>query len=703
MKMTNDTGLDNEGFQGETPNGESPYENGNTMNIQERGAESKDKEVEAQLSEDEDDNPCGWFGFRPQCIQSLNRPGGILLFFVIFILAQSTAVNGLVYVIVTTLERRFNLTSARSGSISSCYDFSVMIIILFVTYFGERAHQPRAVGCGALIFALGSFLFTVPHFVTEDYTYGGVSITQCHFESYSEKVIGEETCSANRTISEDSCVNEDKENVSRYYWFFVVAQVLHGIGASPLYTLGLAFLYNNTLPAMAALFVGIFQGAGMFAPAIGYIVGGLLLSIYTDLRKAGEQGIDPANPLWVGCWWLGFILTGTVAFFVSIPLLAYPRKLPGAKRIERERQNNTQQGSQYTKTGARVVDFPLAIWNLLTNVPYMCICLATSAENFIVGCIAVFGPKFVESVFTLTPGQAALLTGLVVIPASLAGCVLGGYIIKRFNWQYRGRIKFAVICLLVSLIVLPAVFIKCPILNFAGVTFDYLGNPLELGESNVTNACNMDCSCNDDYDPVCATTNVMYYSACHAGCKVQDSSGSLKEYSDCLCVSNDDGSYGGSAIQGKCYEECNGLIWFSVVVFLSLFFAMGTIVPSVTGIFEVVDIRQRTTALGLQSLFYRCLGTIPGPIVFGLLIDKSCMIWEEDCDSRKCWLYENNQFALFLFIIIIVFRGLSITFFTLSYFTFKPIQKEVDDEIKESPNTPVTIETSAGGKDETKI
>lgn len=104
-------------------------------------------------------------------------------------------------------------------------------------------------------------------------------------------------------------------------------------------------------------------------------------------------------------------ILNTLKDLVSLELVLYSISLQGAKRIERERQNNSQQGSQYTKTGARVVDFPLAIWNLLTNVPYMCICLATSAENFIVGCIAVFGPKFVESVFTLTPGQAALLTG----------------------------------------------------------------------------------------------------------------------------------------------------------------------------------------------------------------------------------------------------------------------------------------------------
>ncbi|PIK42944.1 putative solute carrier organic anion transporter family member 4A1 [Apostichopus japonicus] len=359
--------------------------------------------------------------------------------------------------------------------------------------------------------------------------------------------------------------------------------------------------------------------------------------------------------------------------------------------MERQRQNNAQKGSGFQEkdgVAGKVKDFPRALWNLLTNVPYMCLCMASSAENFMVSCVAVFGPKFMESVYTLTAGEAALLTGLVVIPSSLGGCVLGGYVIKRFNWQYRGRIKFAIGSLVISWFLLPAVFIQCPGLRFAGVTVDYSGTTnLELGESNITSACNFGCSCTDDYDPVCASTNVMYYSACHAGCAQQDDSGVTTKYSECLCVPGGDGSFGGTAVEGKCYEECNSLGWFAVLAFFMLFFAMASIVPNVTGIFEVVDISQRTTSLGLQSLFYRCLGTIPGPIVFGLLIDKSCMIWEDDCDDvRTCWLYENDQFALYLFLILIVFRTLSITFFTAAYFTYKPVTKkgeENGDEIKE--------------------
>ncbi|XP_071855578.1 solute carrier organic anion transporter family member 4A1-like [Apostichopus japonicus] len=674
--MTVDSGEDNDGYE-VIDFKEIPIENGQEIKQQERVVEVQaiDKELEAQqeMLDDDDNQPCGWFFCRPRCIQCCNRPGGYLFFLCIFALAQSTTVNGLIYVIVTTLERRFNLTSARSGAISSCYDFSVMIVVVFVTYFGEKAHKPLWIGSGAIIFGMGSFLFTLPHFLTDEYTYGGVP--------------GEETCSADRNLT-DSCLIDDQENLSRYYWFFVVAQVLHGIGASPLYTLGQAFLYSNSKPTTGALFIGIFQASSMFAPAIGYIGGGLFLSIYTDIKIADQQNIDPTSPLWVGAWWLGFMCTGSAAILVAIPLLAFPKSLPGVKKAQKEREKSTQKGSEFKTTSTtvtgRVKEFPAAMKNLFTNAPYMCITLATAAENFILACVAVFGPKFVESVFTLTSGQAAFFAGLVVIPSALAGCLLGGILIKIFKWGYKGRMRFLIASLTISWLVMPAVFVQCPGLNFAGVTIEY-GNPesvLDIGDSNITGYCNLNCGCTDDYDPVCApSTNIMYYSACHAGCKVLDDTNDKKEYFDCGCIPDGNGGYGGEATQGKCYEDCNNLRWFSVLIFVMLFCTFAVVVPSVTGIFEVVDINQRTTALGLQSVFYRCLGTVPGPIVFGLLIDRSCMIWEEECEGlRKCWLYENGQFAMYMFIIVFSCRAIALAFYLAAYFLYTPALKTITDQ-----------------------
>ena len=52
---------------------------------------------------------------------------------------------------------------------------------------------------------------------------------------------------------------------------------------------------------------------------------------------------------------------------------------------------------------------------------------------------------------------------------------------------------------------------------------------------------------------------------------------------------------------------------------------------------------QRTLALGLQSLLFRAFGSIPGPIVFGVIIDSACLFWQFDCDRRgNCWVYNNT-------------------------------------------------------------
>jgi len=35
------------------------------------------------------------------------------------------------------------------------------------------------------------------------------------------------------------------------------------------------------------------------------------------------------SPLWVGAWWIGFLGAGIAAFLIAIPILGYPRQLPG--------------------------------------------------------------------------------------------------------------------------------------------------------------------------------------------------------------------------------------------------------------------------------------------------------------------------------------------------------------------------------------
>jgi hypothetical protein len=70
-------------------------------------------------------------------------------------------------------------------------------------------------------------------------------------------------------------------------------------------------------------------------PAIGYIVGGMFLNIYADfdtLEPGQTIPITPKSPLWVGAWWIGFVLAWLLAWFFAFIIALYPAVLPGAEQ-----------------------------------------------------------------------------------------------------------------------------------------------------------------------------------------------------------------------------------------------------------------------------------------------------------------------------------------------------------------------------------
>ncbi|XP_022104541.1 solute carrier organic anion transporter family member 4A1-like [Acanthaster planci] len=650
---------------------------------------NQDEDAEGEEPEElEEEVHCGWRGLRPQCLQCFNRPPGVLLFLCLFAVTQGMTVNGFVYVVTTTLERRFNLPSVRSGSISSSYDFSVMIVITFVTYLGDRGHKPLWLGFGALIFALGSYIFTLPHFLTPFYDF--------HASDF-------ELCLSERNMT-DTCGTAGSEStLANFFWMFVFAQFLHGLGAAPLYTLGVTYIDENVKPKMTSLYIGIFNAASLLGPAIGYLLGGALLSIYTDVQvDSSSLSIDPDSPLWIGAWWIGFLISGTLAMFITLPFLGFPKALPGQKKLAKLRVSECHGGQEFSARagfGNSLRDFPQAVLVLVRNLPFMFITASACTEWFILSSFAVFAPKFLESQFNLTSGWASIVVGLTVIPAAVFGSVIGGWVVKRFKLHFKGMIKFCLLVLLVSLLMIGAFLISCPNPNFAGVTVDYDNNWLfHDQETNLTSACNVDCHCADMFEPVCGVDNTMYYSPCHAGCAVASvhPSSSVKSYHNCSCISVPDSVNNGDpvAVAGKCTSSCQWQPLFLGLLFLLEFFTILSVVPATTATLRCVPHSQRSFALGLQSLFYRALGTVPGPVIFGAIIDQACLLWEYDCDgSGTCWLYSNANFSRFTLILSGCLKIGSISFFLGALFTYQPPAAEPGTAIADSrPNKDVGAE-----------
>ena len=70
---------------------------------------------------------------------------------------------------------------------------------------------------------------------------------------------------------------------------------------------------------------------------------------------------------------------------------------------------------------------------------------------------------------------------------------------------------------------------------------------------------------------------------------------------------------------------------------------------------------HRSLALGIQSMIFRVIGSIPGPIVMGALFDASCEFWQHQCgDKGNCWVYNNIDLSAWIIVLLGSFRILSV-------------------------------------------
>lgn len=95
--------------------------------------------------------------------------------------------------------------------------------------------------------------------------------------------------------------------------------------------------------------------------------------------------------------------------------------------------------------------------------------------------------------------------------------------------------------------------------------------------------------------------------------------------------------------------------------------------PEIFIIFRCVQDEQRSFALGIQWIVVRIFGTIPAPLVFGFLIDKTCILWEQDCyESGSCLVYDNNNMSRYMFGIAVIGKACSLLFFFCSWWFYVP-------------------------------
>lgn len=607
-------------------------------------------------------------------LKFLNRfrsPKWFLAFLSLAACLQGLCINGLVNVVITSIERRFGLQSTQSGIIASSYDIGSLIIMIPVSYLGGKAaaSKPRWIAGGMLCMGMGSLVWTLPHFSTGAYTKNGGA--------------AEEDLALCGSAGEDTDCSKEVGigGLAAYRFVFVFGQLLHGFGAAPLITLGTTFLDESVNPRSSPLYIAVFQTWFLIGPAIGYVLGGQLLSIHTDL--VDDSGLTPASSLWVGAWWPGFLITFVMSIVCGICIFCYPNSINRKKNtcIKPEKSDDSP---SFAKA------LPSALWNLICNPTYMFVSLASGIDGLIISGLAAFLPKFIEQQYRLSNGLAAQIVGLIIVPAGGGGTFFGGWLIKKFNMS---RHSIILMCFFSQVINIPIVFaflFSCSTSPYVGVNHphsnitetqrSYFPTPTVSSPSPYFASCNSACSCpTTQFDPVCGSDSLMYLSPCLAGCSTSLAS---NNFTDCACILEG----GGSAERTTCDSECGYFIPFVIIQFVGIFMTFLASMPSVVASLRCVQEHEKSLGLGLQSIILRLIGSIPGPVLFGSFLDKACILWEPTCeDHGSCLLYNNNQMSVSILAICVLGKVTSVLFYGLGFLASKrsPIP-DVIEECKEN-------------------
>ncbi|KAF1490267.1 Solute carrier organic anion transporter family member 2B1, partial [Eudyptula minor novaehollandiae] len=544
-------------------------------------------------------------------------------------------VSGYLKSSISTIERRYGLSSQTSGLLASFNEVGNTLLIVFVSYFGSRVHRPRFIGCGAILVSLAGFLMSLPHFITGPYEYDQ---SVASMFSNTTDLCQPGVPGSRGNLSEAGCTPHAARENHEVLLVMFIAQALLGIGGVPIQPFGISYIDDFASERNSPLYLGILFSVTTIGPGVAFMLGSAMLRFYVDIDKVTGDGVQLTNkdPRWVGAWWLGFLVAASLVAVSAVPYFFFPREMP--KEVGEVLRIALL--ALHTNTSY----FPLVLLRNLRHPVYLLVVLAQVNLSAMVAGLATFMAKFLERQFSLTASLANMIIGAVNIPGAMVGIVVGGAILKRFQMSLRQCSAMCVLGMFLCLLMaFPLLFLGCPTQKVAGVTYsessEFEHRALE---------CNLQCNCPEKaYNPICGSNAIEYISPCSAGCRVviiNAGNNSILNYTNCSCISEN--GLAGFAKPGTCGTGCSHLFLpFVVLSCLAGILASTSHTPSFMLILRSIQPEDKSFAVGIQFMLLRVLAWMPGPVLYGSAIDTTCILWEKKCDRKAaCRYYDNNLF-----------------------------------------------------------
>jgi len=579
-----------------------------------------------------------------------------------FILAEIT-VGTYLRGSLSTIERRFQLSSTTLALFTSCSQLGTLIVLPFVSFFGSHYNRPRVLAYGSLLVVIGYIFVVLPHFLTGEYEYTEISSSNSTSNNTSSQQAL--VCTKNTTLTPSSgdCSDSDNGETSSMFMLMVVGMVMVGIGGAAISPLGVSYMDDHSNRHDAAIYVGIMQSIALVGPVLGFTLCSYMLKIYVDFLTTDTSTLDitPKSSSWVGAWWLGVIINIVFLLVFHLTFWFFPKKMNF--QIKKEEQIEAQKNldeKPAKKEKVNLKSFVRATKRLLTNKVYIMVVILWTTKAAEISGVITFKTKYIENVFGQTAGRSSFYIGMIVGPFLIVGTVCGAIFTKCMKLNFRGmvyNVGITRVMIIVSYVVI--MYTGCTPNKIAGFNVAYQNQTSEL--LTPTTTCNTGCSCpNMTYYPVCDdVTGITYITPCHAGCTDYQygDDGKVKNFTSCSCVGG--GEMAGKVSAGRCDvdSDCDASMWKALVLLGlgSLFngFAANT---SYMLLLRSIDPKDKAFGLGIALLAVRCLGWIPTPVIFGKFIDKSCSLWtQKECSSRVyCSVYDVVMFRTSFFAMLLV-------------------------------------------------
>ncbi|XP_032379975.1 solute carrier organic anion transporter family member 1C1 isoform X2 [Etheostoma spectabile] len=565
---------------------------------------------------------------------------------------------------ITQLERRFDIPSYLIGIIDGSFEMGNLLVIAFVSYFGAKLHRPKIIAIGCILMSFGTFLIAMPHFIIGRYKIESTvrwsvnstnNLSPCPASSESSRAGDRPSILPSRGCERDSSVS---------MWIYVfLGNILRGIGETPVQPLGISFIDDYAQSENAALFIGCVQTISIIGPVFGYLLGSLCAKIYVDIGYVDMETVTiaPGDARWVGAWWLGYLIAGTITLMSAVPFWFLPKSLP--MPVDKHDTSCCPEQTRFIKDSPTMEhkfrpeepanfhqmskEFVPTLRSLLGNPLYITfLCVTIIQYNSLIGMVT-YKPKYIEQHYGQSTSKANFLMGMINIPAVALGMFSGGVVMKKFKLGIMGAAKFAFGTSLLGYFLSLFFFaMGCENTKVAGITVSYTGR---------------------EWDPVCGENGITYLSPCLAGCTTSSGSGRNMVFDNCRCVALVDTQPGNlTATLGQCphRDSCDKIFpYFLALSVLSSFIISLGGTPGFMLLVRCIKPELKSLALGIHMLATRTLAGIPAPIYFGAIIDTTCIKWGNKMCGEKgaCRIYNTSAYRL-------VYLGLTLGLRTVSFF-----------------------------------